>query len=255
MTHSMPTPRCAAYEALLPLLTTDLLTSDETRDVLAHTAECAHCRAQLDEYAALEAAGRRYYGPGAALPAFVAAPLKLDDIIHADTPDLTVDETPAVLVPRASQRPPAHGSIWLRILPEIAAVLVVALLATTLLVNRPGASNPSIGILPAGQNAVLFVHVVPWGRLAINGQQVDITAHAADSITSNVKPLYLPRKSNTITYTAAPFPPFTCTISAPAAPSDTCPLKTIEGIEGILVWVERQLVRGSCRIKHSRAVG
>ena len=164
MTHSMPTPRCATYEALLPLLTTDLLTSTETRDVQAHAAKCAHCRAQLDEYAALEAAGRRYYEPGVALPAFVAAPVKLDDIIHADAPDLTVEETPTVLVPRASQRPQVHRNVALRILPEIAAVLVVALLATTLLVNRPGASNPSIGILPAAQNAVLFVHVVPWGN-------------------------------------------------------------------------------------------
>ena len=62
---------------------------------------------------------------------------------------------------------------------------------------------------------------------------MDISSHSADIITPDVKPLYLPRKSNTLTYTAAPFPPFTCTISAPASPSDTCPLKTIEGIEGI----------------------
>ena len=160
MTHSMPTPRCAAYEALLPLLTTDLLTSAETRDVLAHAAECAHCRAQLDEYAALEAAGRRYYGPGAALPASVAAPLKLDDIIHADMPDTPSEDIPAVPVPRASQRPPVRRSMWLRILPEIAAVLVVALLATTLLVNHIAQQSP----LTAEDNAIIFADPVTWGK-------------------------------------------------------------------------------------------
>jgi hypothetical protein len=228
MNHSTPTPPCTAYEPLLPLLMTGLLTDDETRDLLAHADTCAHCRAQLDEYSALDAAGRRYYGRGAALPALVATPLTLDDIIHADTSGHTIEETTAVLAPSTSQRPRAHRSMWLRILPEVAAILVVALLATTLLVNRPGASDTTLGIFPAGQNAVVFAHVVPWGKLTINGQPVDITPHSTDIITSHLNPLYLPRKSNKITYTAAPFPAFTCTISAPAAPSDTCPLKTIE---------------------------
>ena len=228
MNHSTPTHDCAAYESLLPLLTTGLLTNDETRDLLAHTATCAHCRAQVDEYAALEAAGRRYYSPAAPLPGFVAAPFKLDDIILADAPE----ETMATLVPVASQRPRPHRGVWLRILPEVAAILVVALLAATLLVNRPGASDTTLGILPAGKNAVVFAHMVPWGKLTINGQAVDITAHSADIITSNLSPLYLPQKSNTITYTAAPFPTFTCTISAPASPSDTCPIKAIDLITG-----------------------
>ena len=84
MTYTMPTPNCAAYESLLPLLPTGLLTDDESRDLLAHAEMCAYCRAQLDEYVALDAAGRRYYGPGAALPTFVAVPLTLDDIVYAD---------------------------------------------------------------------------------------------------------------------------------------------------------------------------
>ena len=228
MSHSTPTAHCSAYETLLPLLTTGLLTNDETRDLLAHAATCDLCRAQLDEYAALEAAGRRYYGPDAALPALVATPLTLDDIIHADASSHMFEEATAVLAPSTPQRPRARRSMWLRILPEVAAALIVALLAATLLVNRPGASDTSIGILPVGGNAVVFTHTVPWGKLAINGQPVDITPHTADFATSNLNPLYLPQKSNTITYTAEPFPAFTCTISAPASPSDTCPIKIIE---------------------------
>ncbi|HEX5546540.1 MAG TPA: hypothetical protein VFX24_03965, partial [Ktedonobacterales bacterium] len=167
MNHSMPTPDCAAYASSLPLLTTGLLTDDETRDLLAHATTCDHCRAQVDEYAALEAAGRRYYGPDAALPAFVATPLTLNDIVHASASDHIFEES-AVLIPSTPQRPRVHRRVWLRILPEIAAALIVALLATTLLVNRPGASSTSIGILPGGENAVVFTHTVPWGKLAIN---------------------------------------------------------------------------------------
>src|SRR5690348_2604774 len=179
MNRTIPTPNCAAYESLLPLLATGLLTDDETRDLLAHVATCAHCRAQPDEYTALDAAGRRYYGPDAALPAFVAAPVTLDDIIHADASGDAFEEAAAVLVPSTLHRPRAHRRVWLRILPEIAAVLIVALLATTLLVNRPGASTTSIDILPAGENAVVFTHTVPWGNVTINGQTVDITPHTA----------------------------------------------------------------------------
>ncbi len=227
MNHSKPASHCAAYESLLPLLATGLLTDNESRDLLAHAATCAHCHTRLDEYAALEAAGRHYYGPDAPQLDSVAAPLTLDDIIYANASDHPFEETAAVPVPSIPQRPPAHRRVWLRILPEIAAMLVVALLATTLLVNRPSASDTSIGILPAGGNAVVFVHVVPWGRLTIDGQPVDITAHTADGQLPTLNPLYLPHTSNTITYTAAPFPTFTCTINAPRSPSDTCPLGNV----------------------------
>lgn len=226
MNHSMPTQRCSAYESLLPLLTTGLLADDETRDLLAHAATCAHCRAQLDEYAALDGAGRHYYGPDAALPVSVAAPFTLDDIVSASESDLQIEES-AVLVTAPPHRPRAHRRVWLRILPEIAAALIVAVLATTLLVNRPGTSDTPIGVLPAGGNAVVFVHTVPWGRLTINGQPVDISAHIADGQLPMLNPLYLPRTRNTITYTAAPFPTFTCTINAPRSPSDTCPLGSV----------------------------
>jgi hypothetical protein len=74
---------------------------------------------------------------------------------------------------------------------------------------------------------VVFVHTVPWGRLTIDGQPVDISAHTADGQPPTLNPLYLPHTRNTITYTAAPFPTFTCTINAPRSPSDTCPLGSV----------------------------
>ncbi|HEX5156816.1 MAG TPA: zf-HC2 domain-containing protein, partial [Ktedonobacterales bacterium] len=107
MNHSTPTHDCAAYESLLPLLTTGLLTDDETRDLLAHADTCDHCRAQVDDYAALEIAGRRYYSPDAALPALVATLLTLDDIIQADASGHKFEKTAAVLVPSTPHRPRA----------------------------------------------------------------------------------------------------------------------------------------------------
>jgi hypothetical protein len=214
MNHSTPTHDCAAYESLLPLLTTGLLTNDETRDLLAHTATCAHCRAQVDEYAALEAAGRRYYSPAAPLPGFVAAPFKLDDIILADAPE----ETMATLVPVASQRPRPHRGVWLRILPEVAAILVVALLAAALLANHGGRQQAP---LTAKDTAVIFADTVPWGQLRLNGHLTDI------SKIDNQHPLTLPRGRNSIIYTAAPFPTMRCIASVPAASQDTCKLQEL----------------------------
>lgn len=217
MNHSTPTQRCAAYEPLLPLLTTGLLTDDETRDLLAHAETCAYCRAQLDEYAALDVAGRRYYGSDAALPISVAAPFNLDDIVHANASNHTLEETAAAVVLATPQRPHAHRRIWLRILPEIAAVLIVALLAGTLLANHGNGGWQAP--LTAKDTAVIFADTVPWGQLRLNGRIVDI------SKIDNQHPLNLPRGRTTVTYTAAPFPTMSCTVSVPATPQDTCKLQ------------------------------
>jgi hypothetical protein len=62
---------------------------------------------------------------------------------------------------------------------------------------------------------------VLWGKLQINGRTVEITTDGRD-------PLYLPRGQNTLTYLAPPLPALTCTISAPTAHSDTCPLAPLD---------------------------
>jgi hypothetical protein len=65
---------------------------------------------------------------------------------------------------------------------------------------------------------------VLWGKLQINGRTVEITTDGRD-------PLYLPRGQNTLTYLAPPLPTLTCTISAPAAHSDTCPLYSAQEVD------------------------
>lgn len=216
MNHSTPTHDCAAYESLLPLLATGLLTDDETRDLLAHADTCDHCRAQVDDYAALEIAGRRYYSPDAALPALVATPLTLDDIIQADASGHKFEKTAAVLVPSTPHRPRARHRMWLRVLPEIAAALIVVLLAAALLANHGGRQQAP---LTAKDTAVIFADTVPWGQLRLNGHLVDL------SKIDNQHPLILPRGRNAITYIAAPFPTVRCIASVPAASQDTCKLQ------------------------------
>ena len=71
--------------------------------------------------------------------------------------------------------------------------------------------------LKSSAGAVVFTHSVSWGKLQINGQAIDVTSDGN-------KPLYLPRGQNALSYYAPPFPVLTCTISAPAAKNDTCPI-------------------------------
>lgn len=223
-----PTPRCAAFEPLLPLLGTDALTSDETRASEEHIGACAWCQAQRAAYTSLDAAARRHYSPDTGVAPH--PPLRLEDIMRADeaeTPldtfDLSDDDDSALEVSAMTLDPPARqkaghhaGRGRLRLLGEVAAVVVVALLATTLVVNRLGllGGGPTQP-LKTSAGAVVFVHSVSWGRLQLNGQTVSVA-------TDGYHPLYLPRGQNTLTYAAPPLPVMTCTISAPAAPGDTC---------------------------------
>src|SRR6185437_217877 len=225
-----PTPLCAVYESLLPLLGTGALTSDESRATQEHADACAWCRTQRAAYDALDAAARRHYGSDVLVPH--QPPLRLEDSMRADETEMLPDTfessdndddalevsaiTPDVPMRLKTGRRADRGR--LRLLAEIAAVVVVALLATTLVVNRLGllGGGPAQP-LKTSAGAVVFTHSVSWGRLQLNGQTISV-------VTDGRKPLYLPRGRNTLTYTAPPLPALTCTISAPAARGDTCPL-------------------------------
>jgi hypothetical protein len=222
MTHSTPipapTPECAAFETLLPLLATDALTPDEATATHEHVAECAWCRAQLAGYDTFEAAIRRHYGSDVS----EGSSITLEGIMRADgmvdedegavedESQLVLEDTPiAPPVRRAPRRR------WR--LAEIAAVLIVGLLAAALLVNRIGPAGGNQPPLKSPAGAVVFTHSVLWGKLQINGRTVEVTTDGRD-------PLYLPRGQNTLSYLAPPLLALTCTISAPAAQGDTCPL-------------------------------
>ena len=92
-----------------------------------------------------------------------------------------------------------------RRIAEIAAVVIVGLLAATLLVSRVGLLS---GLpfnrtpLKSAAGAVVFTNSVVWGNLQINGRTVKVTSDGHD-------PLYLPRGQNTLTYLALPLPTLT----------------------------------------------
>ncbi|HEU4785427.1 MAG TPA: hypothetical protein VFS83_18955 [Ktedonobacterales bacterium] len=224
-----PTPACAAFETLLPLLDTDTLTPDEATATREHIAGCAWCHAQRTGYNIFEAALRRHYssdvsdGSSITLEGIARADgmVNEDEVAMDDESQLVLEVSP---IAQPIRRAPRRR--WR--LAEIAAVLVVGLLAAALLVNRIGPSSGNQPPLKSPVGAVVFTHSVPWGKLQINGRTVEVTTDGRD-------PLYLPRGRNTLTYLAPPLPALTCTISAPPAQGDTCPLHVPEGTSG---WID-----------------
>ena len=221
-----PTPLCASFAPLLPLLDSDALTHDEARATRDHLATCAWCRAQQATYAALDMAALRHLSPESKANWL---PLQLEDIMRTDDIKVMIDDRSDddMEAPSLAPRPPQVDSGHRprrprpRLIAEIAAVLVVALLATALLVNRAGLFNGlAFGPTPlkTAAGAVIFTHSVAWGRLTLNGKTIGVT-------TTAETPLYLPRGQNTLVYQADPWPTLSCTISAPASPDDTCPLR------------------------------
>lgn len=101
-------------------------------------------------------------------------------------------------------------------------VMIVALALVGLLVSNPGVSGaihggmfPPTPTIAPDSNVIWFRHAVPWGRVQIDGHTVQVTNQYA--------PAFLTPGRHTLTYQAPPFATLRCTVSAPAAPSDTCP--------------------------------
>src|SRR6185312_8676452 len=134
-----PTPECAAFEPLLPLLDTDALTPDEATATREHIAGCAWCHAQRTGYDTFEAALRRHYSSDVS----DGSSITLDGIARADgmvneDESAMDDESPLVLEVSPIARPVRRAPQRRWRFAEIAAVLVVGLLAVALLVNRIG---------------------------------------------------------------------------------------------------------------------
>lgn len=78
-----------------------------------------------------------------------------------------------------------------------------------------GTPTPTATLAP-GSNLVYYENGAPWGKLTLDGHSIPIDATPKSGAIS--------RGRHTLTYRADPFPPLRCTISTPAAASDTCPL-------------------------------
>ncbi|MGZ3673717.1 MAG: hypothetical protein ACXVCO_05360 [Ktedonobacterales bacterium] len=80
-----------------------------------------------------------------------------------------------------------------------------------------GTPTPTATIEPGG-NIAYYENGVPWGKLTLDGRSMPIDG--------TLKSVFLGRGRHTLLYRADPFPSLHCTISTPAAASDTCPLDT-----------------------------
>ena len=131
-----------------------------------------------------------------------------------DEDDATLDAAPG------SVRLPAALSSARTVRGAVVAGAVVLVLVGLLLSN-PGVSGtihgglfPPTPTIASGSNVIWFRHAVPWGKVEIDGRVVQET----DQYT----PTSLRPGRHTLIYQAPPFATLRCTVSAPAAPSDTC---------------------------------
>lgn len=76
--------------------------------------------------------------------------------------------------------------------------------------------------LADGADTFYMVNAVPWGRLRADGKDLSVT-FSVQSVTF----FNLSLGRHTIQYDAPPFPSLRCSVSVPAASSDTCPLYTL----------------------------
>src|SRR5262249_46360597 len=122
------------------------------------------------------------------------------------------------------RRPPTQR--WLTGLLAAALVLVtVGGLIQVTVTNVPASlgellhdtPTPTPTIAPGG-NVVFYVPSARWGKWTVDGKLALIPASLSES--------FLDRGRHTLQYHADPSPPLRCTISTPAAASDTCPLDT-----------------------------
>ena len=74
-----PTPLCATYAQLLPLLGAHELDPEQAEALRNHLSDCAWCQSVLATYGVMEDALRRHFGPGQVAPNTVT----LEEIMRA----------------------------------------------------------------------------------------------------------------------------------------------------------------------------
>src|SRR5579875_302812 len=101
----------------------------------------------------------------------------------------------------------------------VALLLIVAIAGDVLFSAYQQATTLPPVPLTVADRSVYFEYGASWGTLLVNGQRVDM-----QSLFSAVVPITLQRGTSRIDFSAPPYPPLHCVISAPPARTDTCPL-------------------------------
>ena len=159
--HPVPQPMCAALKPLLPLLSLGKLESDETGQVWEHVATCGFCQSQLDEFDAVRDALRSFDGSVGTFEALMPLETILDAADSPDGEDDDLDRDDHMEVSRLGIRhgtlrpfpgtPPRRGRERLSALGALAAVLILAVLASAIFKShQPGSQQttmPGVGTL------------------------------------------------------------------------------------------------------------
>lgn len=158
---SLPSPACAAFEALL---TRSLLEPEAAGELRAHAMTCAHCRARLMVYDRLDNALRRHVAQ------FARSPLHAEDIVQSlETPDGATPAAPQDIphlstlpsptaAPAPPRRPGGRPRSIFSWVAAIAAVLALVVVAAALFSSRhpAGPATPN-----KGQPAATQVPAIP----------------------------------------------------------------------------------------------
>jgi hypothetical protein len=119
------------------------------------------------------------------------------------------------------------GATVLLVLALAFPVLSNASVAIDLRTLLQGPTPTPTPILSPTDSVFSWVDGVPWGALQVDGRPgPDLHQPSGQTAQGfSVLPSFtLPRGRHMLRYMAALFPPLTCTVSVPAAPTDTCPL-------------------------------
>jgi Putative zinc-finger len=141
-----PQPLCAVFKPLLPLLVLGKLEAAETDALGAHLADCPFCQAHRREYEILSEAMHRHFSIDQAQSTVTEGGLHEHSPILETSNLLTLEdimkvvkqeEPPSVGQTQAlpPEQPRRHPRRLLGIIGSIAAVLVIAILATALFAN------------------------------------------------------------------------------------------------------------------------
>ncbi len=164
----------------------------------------------------------------------------------SDMPDFEITDLPRGPSPGRPHVPNPRAVRLRRLAGSVLAVLGV-LLTLAIFLSSPDAEATLVRTLnlpvppdqlplTPGADVVYLERGAPWATLQIDGvlwtlERVDEPYTGREGSYTAIR---LARGQHRLVYNASPFPGLSCTISVPAAPSDTCPLITHPGPQDVM---------------------
>jgi hypothetical protein len=129
----MPTPDCATYSPLIPLLTHGLLEEGEAAQVRAHLATCSYCQAQAAVDDALDDTLRQRFASAGETEHRLFSRQQILQML-----DPRPDREPTTQQAHSPSLPRHHRPLRVALLPAVAAVLLACLVGAELFSRSGG---------------------------------------------------------------------------------------------------------------------